>query len=89
MLTYSDIPGVYIQKDTGYICVMDNIEAEVMEKTADSVKIRLYNNTAFPANIKLYIESSKEMDVILGEYPLQNCTYMELPSNSSRVLTIN
>ncbi|HHY81624.1 MAG TPA: hypothetical protein GX505_02965 [Clostridiales bacterium] len=88
MLTYSDVPGVYIQKDTGYICVIDHIEAEVLEKTDDHLKIRFYNNTAFDANVKLFIETSRDMDEILGEPPLQKCTILDLPSNSYKELII-
>jgi hypothetical protein len=88
MLTYSDVPGVYIRKDTGYICVIDNIEAEVLENTPDHLKIRFYNNTEFAANVKVFIESGEDMDKILGEHPLKNCINLELPPGSEKVLIV-
>ncbi|MDX6767579.1 MAG: hypothetical protein SFU85_12410 [Candidatus Methylacidiphilales bacterium] len=57
MLTWSDLPGVYAQSDTGLICCLDHILAEWMDSGRHS--LRLTNPTDFPARVKILAETAE------------------------------
>lgn len=88
MLTYAEVPGLYVQIDTGFIGVMDHIEAEVVEKESDSIKLRLYNPTAYKASVKVFSEKSWEMCKPLGQNWLNGCERVELEPGESKVIVL-
>ena len=67
MLTYAEIPGLYVQPDTGFICAIDHIEAKVIENTDQYINVRLHNTTGFQASVKPFVESSNRMGQVLGQ----------------------
>ncbi|MFD0695258.1 hypothetical protein ACFQZT_14205 [Paenibacillus sp. GCM10027628] len=60
MLTYFEVPGLYIQKNKGYVCAIDHIDAEVVEDNAAQLTILLKNTTKFKAKIKVLIEDDED-----------------------------
>lgn len=60
MLTWADIPGVYLQPDTGVLAVFDHIHAELIVEDQIITAVALTNPTPFPARVKLMVESSHE-----------------------------
>lgn len=58
MLTWCDLPGVYAQPDTGLICVFDHVQAAWTDGSRRS--LRLANSTAFPARVRLLVETSAQ-----------------------------
>ena len=77
MLTYTDIPGVYLQPDTGLVQVFDHVDA-VFEPAGSGGTLRLTNPTAFPARVKLLVESSADARRPLGENYLADAPVLEL-----------
>ena len=59
MLTTLEIPGIYVQPDTGHVTVFDNIELESLEHEGSTVIFKLYNPTAFDAEVKVLVESAR------------------------------
>lgn len=59
MLTTTQIPGLYVQPDTGVFAVFDNIQAEKISKAGSKLKLRLTNPTKFPATVTTLVESSR------------------------------
>ena len=73
MLTYVEVPGLYIQIDTGFVCAIDHIDATVVEKDEEKLIIQLENKTKFPAKVKMFIENFSDMSNVLGQNALLNC----------------
>lgn len=60
MLTYLEIPAVYIQSDTGFCFSLDHIECRVISKNENSFTAELYNPTAYDAEYRIFIDSKQE-----------------------------
>ncbi|MFC4100265.1 hypothetical protein [Paenibacillus xanthanilyticus] len=59
MLTYAEVPGVYVQPDTGFVWSADHVHCELAASEGETV-LRLHNQTAFQAVVRLLVESSRE-----------------------------
>jgi len=70
MLTIIEIPGVYIQIDTGLVYAFDHIDIEVVENTDKQLTVIMTNPTAFEADVKLLVETSFEAKKPLGQNAL-------------------
>ena len=85
MLTWTEIPGVYVRCDTGLVTVFDNITAEVVENRSESaVSLRLCNPTPFPARVKVFTESASELRTPLGMNFLAGCPVVPLAPGEVR-----
>jgi hypothetical protein len=60
MLTVTQLPGLYLQPDKGFYAVLDNIQAGLLETNKKGMRLRLTNPTPFPANVKVFSETSKQ-----------------------------
>jgi hypothetical protein len=58
LLTVTQLPGLYVQPDTGTFAAFDNIHVEKLSHAHGVIKLRLTNPTQFPADVKLLVESS-------------------------------
>lgn len=89
MLTYFEVPGVYIQSDTGYICVIDHVDAEVIDNNAATMAVKLTNSTKFEAQVKVFVESTSDMARTLGENALLDQQSIVIEPGSEYTLTIH
>ena len=60
MLTTLEIPGLYVQPDTGFFCAFDNIEVTRVCGGAGKVVLKLANSTKFDAAVKVFSETSEQ-----------------------------
>jgi len=58
MLTTMEIPGLYVQPDTGLFQVFDHVLAETIGHHEDSLTLNLTNPTRFEAEVKVLCEPS-------------------------------
>ncbi|MFO7636143.1 MAG: hypothetical protein R6W96_02400 [Clostridia bacterium] len=86
MLTHVEIPGIYVQPDTGLLWVMDHVNARVLEKTGAGLLLEVCNPTAFDAEVKIMAEPSQQMGSIMGQNSLFSC--MRVPVKSGDTVTI-
>lgn len=89
MLTYVEVPGVYIQKDTGYVCAIDHVDINVIENDSDKLVIKIKNPTKYLAKVKLFIETSEEMLEPIGQNTMLNCKEVTIESLSNVTLSIS
>ncbi|MBP1965358.1 hypothetical protein [Paenibacillus aceris] len=61
MLTYFEVPGIYIQKNKGIVCAIDHIDAEIVVDNAVQLRVRLSNTTKFTAKVKVLVEDDEEL----------------------------
>ena len=60
LLTTSQIPGIYVQPDTGVVAVFDHIVVEKISHHDGVLTLRLTNPTSFNAQTTVFIESSED-----------------------------
>ncbi|MGA2984431.1 MAG: hypothetical protein ABSG32_11485 [Terriglobia bacterium] len=84
MLTYVEVPGLYVQPDTGFFRAIDHVEASLKENNHARLVLRLVNPTAFDASVKVLAENLPEMSCPLGQNYLWNCRAVQLPAGASR-----
>lgn len=80
MLTFVEIPGLYLQPDTGLICAIDHIRAEVVSRSEEGVVLSLENPTPFDAAVNLWIEHSSERAIPLGQNALRQAPVLRIPA---------
>lgn len=60
MLTVTELPSIYVQKDKCLIYTFDNIVVEQVKKSNNKIVINVHNPTNYTAKIKIYFENSSE-----------------------------
>jgi len=55
-LTYTEIPGVYVDPMENRIITFDNLEADLIKAPGKKAELRLRNTTKEAANVKIFIE---------------------------------
>jgi len=88
MLTYIELPGVYVQPDKSYICTIDNVEAEIVQDNARLLKVKLTNPTKAEAKVRLFVESSEQALIPLGENVLKGGQIISLNPGESREIVL-
>ncbi len=63
MLTWTEIPGVYVNPDRGVVCVSDHVSAWL-----NGNELVIENPTMYPARVKVMIESDEMLSEPLGLY---------------------
>ncbi|MGN0521431.1 MAG: hypothetical protein ACI4IQ_02205, partial [Eubacterium sp.] len=89
MLTYLEIPAVYIQKDTGFCFALDHIECSVKSKDEKSFVVELYNPTAYDSNYRVFIDSKEECKNAFAPYKALPTENVFLHSGERKKLEIN
>jgi hypothetical protein len=74
MLSFAELPGVYVQADIGWVCALDHVQARITGNTERMLTLTLHNPTAEVAHTKLWVENSAQQKQPLMEnamLPLQ------------------
>lgn len=89
LLASVELPGLYVQPDTGLVCVLDNVLAENVRVAKGQVALTLVNPTAFPARVRVLCETSAVAKTRpLGQLGLAGCPRVTLAPGESRALTL-
>ena len=67
MLTYVEIPGLYVRPDAGFVRAFDNIEVMKIKRTNRGVTLTIKNPTKADAKIKVLVENTEDMKEPLGQ----------------------
>lgn len=84
MLTYVEVPGLYVQPDTGLVCAIDHVTVEEIRRTEDGLEAAIHNPTPFEAVVKVLSESSARMSSPLGQNALWGCRTIRLMPGEKR-----
>ena len=87
MLAFVEIPGLYVQPDTGLVSAIDHVDVETTGNTSQQLAVRVSNPTAFTAVVKVFAENSAQARKILGQNGLWNCPTVKIPAGHSANLT--
>ena len=85
MLTFVEIPGLYVQPDKGFVCPIDHIDAYIKSEDDGKLVIGIRNTTGFRACVKVFSENSWEMTKVLGQNYLLDCREVVLEAGEEKV----
>ena len=88
LLTYAEVPGLYVQPDTGLVAAFDHIDVEAEGREEDSLRLRVSNPTAFPAEVRVYAETSAQAARPLGQNALYGCPVLTLEPGAVRTIMV-
>jgi hypothetical protein len=66
LLSYSEVPGVYVRTDAGFVYVFDHVEARVRERVPGRFVVTIRNPTAFDAAVRVLAEGEAAAAKPLG-----------------------
>jgi hypothetical protein len=84
MLTYVEIPGLYVQPDKGICIPFDHVEVQSQNETENTLEVVLHNPTKGIATVKVLVENAKDRARPLGELSLWNSPTLTLAAGESR-----
>ena len=79
LLTYTEIPGIWVHTDTGEAVCFDAVEAVVTD-AADRWLLRVRNSTVFDAAVKVLAEPRSAFGRPWGECVLEGCPVLSVPA---------
>jgi len=88
MLTYIELPGVYVQPDKSYICAIDNVEAKIIVDKPRTLTVKITNPTRAEAKVRLFVESSEQVRIPFGENVLKDGPTISLQPGESREIVL-
>ncbi len=81
MLTWSEVPGVYVIPERGMVCTSDHVNAWLNDET-----LTIENPTIYPARVKVMIETEAELTAPLGLYWQEKFTIVNVPAGGQTTL---
>ena len=82
MLTWIEIPGLYVQPDAGMVYAIDHIDARFVGRANGAAVIELHNPTGFPARVRVFSEGRMAARVRLPLNALLHGPVVRLPEGS-------
>lgn len=67
MLTITEIPGLYVQPDTSFVCAFDHISILSQQTTEEGFEVIVTNPTEYEAAVSVFVENSSDMSYALGQ----------------------
>jgi hypothetical protein len=56
LLSYTEVPGIYVRPDTGFVFVFDHVTARVKERARERLVLTIANPTRTDANVRILSE---------------------------------
>lgn len=88
LLTYVEIPGIYVDLDRNELLVSDHVNAEIVEKTESYIRLRVRNLTKYDAIVTLLVDRSKEKEQ-LGHLYYENMQKLEVKAGAEELFDIS
>ena len=88
LLTAAELPSIYVQPDTGLLCVFDHLDVSLVRSTGDAVTLACRNSTAFDAELRIFAEGSTDEGLILGQAAGLRWPAFVVPAGARRTFTV-
>jgi hypothetical protein len=83
LLSYSEIPGVYVRTDTAFVFTFDHVEARVRERAPGRLVVAVKNPTSVDAAVRVLGESAAEAARPLGPGALLGARVVAVPAGGT------
>jgi len=87
MLTTVELPGIYLQPDTGLLCVLDHLTVRWVKTDDETVVLECSNPTAFDAQVRVFSEMSTAAGTVLGQAAALRWPIFKVPAGTTRRIT--
>ena len=81
MLNWTEVPGIYAIPSRGVLCVSDHVNARL-----ENGRIVIENPTAYPARVKVMIETEESLARPMGLYWLDAFQVVNVESGAAVVI---
>lgn len=78
MLTWLEVPGVYVMPSRGIVCASDHVNAAI-----DGDRLRIHNPTGFSARVKLMLDDEESVSQKLGLFWQDRFRIISVPAGGS------
>lgn len=83
LLTYAELPGIYLQTDTLLVSVLDHVFCQLAKVEPDRIILAITNPTPFDARVKLFAERSADCARPLGPVALVDPLRIRVPAGAT------
>jgi len=87
MLTYIEIPGLYVQPDKGLFWNFDNVNVEKVKETKKTLVLKVSNPTKADAAVKVLVENSDDLKKPLGQNYFPDLKTIKIKAGGEKVFT--
>ncbi|MBT9187615.1 hypothetical protein [Zobellia russellii] len=87
MLTYTEIPGIYVCAAKSEVISFDNLTVEILKDTPKYIKVKVKNPTQMEAKVKIWEEDLKERQLFLETNYLLKAKPVTVPQQGHIILT--
>lgn len=88
MLTYIEIPGIYVDLENKAIICFDHINTTLKKGDFRKALLEIENPTKYSAEIKIFVEDGLSKKSALGENYLLNATIVKLNPGEKKLITV-
>lgn len=88
MLMTTELPGIYVQPDTGLLCVFDHLDVRLEAADAKTVVLACHNPTAFDAEVRVFAETASSAAEILGRAAPLSWPIFMIPAGEMRRINV-
>jgi hypothetical protein len=85
-LTYSEVPGIYINMDTHQLFAFDNVAARIMKITTNKIELQIYNPTKQQAEVKVFLDDKQSAGKSVGS--LSTFQIVSIKGGESKVVQL-
>lgn len=87
MLTYTEIPGIYVDQRKQVCMAFDQVEAKIVKSSGKSLEIKIVNPTRYHAKVKVFVDQIERKQ--LTQTYLQNALIIPLMPGEVKKIKIN
>lgn len=88
MLTFIEIPGLYLNTDTDFVCMIDNFNIEVVENNDKELILEIENPSEFVAKLKIFVDKDKSITNRIGNIGMMGCLNITIEANGIKRVII-
>jgi len=88
MLSYAEVPGIYVIPEKKFIVVTDNLEAEIKNVDNTRVELKVINKTEFNATTSILLERIINLKNPLGENAIWKSDKCEIKKGETKTLIL-
>ena len=83
LLSYTEVPSVYVRPDTGFVFVFDHVTARIKERGRGRVALAIANPTRTEATVRILAETAADADEPLRPGAVLDAQTVVVPAGRS------
>jgi hypothetical protein len=88
VLMAQEIPGIYLRTDSDRFYVFDSVEAKVLFRGANGVKVEIKNPTQFDAKVSIFAENAAQAQRLQGYVAFLKWPKVEVKVGETKTVTV-